>query len=188
MNPLDWLLITVLAYSTIRAAFRGFAREAFALAGLIIGFIAACWGYQSLAIKLKGLIAAAPIAQCVAFLLLLVGVMLAATLLGHLVKRTASVIGLGLFDRLFGAAFGLVRGSIFGGAFLLAITAFLPVAPWMQQSLLAPYFLRAAHAVSFTMPADLADRLHHGLDEIKHTNADWIKLGSSSHTGISTNR
>ncbi|MFC6646906.1 CvpA family protein [Granulicella cerasi] len=186
MNPLDWLLITLLAYSTIRAAFRGFAREAFALAGLLVGFVAACWGYQALALKLKGLINAAPIAQLAAFFVILAGVMIVATLLGHLVRRTASAVGLGFFDRLGGAAFGLVRGAVFGGAFLLAITAFLPVAPWIQNSSLAPYFLRAAHAVSFTMPADLAARLRHGLEEIKHTNADWIKLGSSSHTGIST--
>ncbi|MDE1161071.1 MAG: CvpA family protein [Acidobacteriaceae bacterium] len=186
MNPLDWLLITLLAYSTVRAIFRGFVREAFALAGLIVGFFAACWGYQSLALKLKGMINTVPLAQFLAFLLILLGVMAIATLLGHLVKRTASAVGLGFFDRALGAVFGIIRGAVLGGAFLLSVTAFLPTAPWIQHSLLAPYFLRAAHGVSFTMPAELSTRLHSGLEQIKHTNGDWIKLPSPSHTGSSS--
>lgn len=175
MNPLDWLLLILLTYSTIRAAFRGFVREAFALGGLIVGFLAACWGYASLAQKLSGLITAAPLAQFVAFLLIALGIMTIATLLGHLVKKTASAVGLGIFDRLLGAIFGLLRGAVIAGALLIAVTAFLPAAPWVEHSQFAPYLLRAAHAVSFTMPHELSARLHRGLDEIKHTKSDWIK-------------
>jgi len=186
LNPLDWLICLVLAYSVVRAAWRGFVREAFALAGLVVGFICACWFYAPLAVRLKGLINTAPLAQFLAFLLILVGIMIAANLLAHLIRRTASAVGLGFFDRALGAVFGAVRGAVFAGAFLLAVTAFLPTAPWISESALAPYFLRAAHAVSFTMPADLTARLRDGIDRIKHTNPDWIKLGSPSHTGTST--
>ena len=169
LNPLDWLLALLLAYSVIRAAFRGFVREAFALGGLIVGFLAACWGYQAAAKKLAGLISSQPLAQFLAFLLIALGVMAIATLLGHVVKRTASAVGLGIFDRLLGALFGLVRGAVLAGAFLLAITAFLPAAPWVQQSTLAPYFLRAAHAVSFTMPSDLNRRLRAGAEHLRQS-------------------
>lgn len=169
MNPLDLILALVLAYSVVRAAFRGFVREAFALAGLIVGFLAACWGYEAFAKKLAGLISSPPIAQFLAFILIVIGVMALATLLGHLVKRTASAVGLGFFDRLLGALFGLIRGAVLGGAFLLAIAAFLPTAPWLQGSRLAPYFLRAAHAVSFTMPPDLKHRLRAGIEHLHHT-------------------
>lgn len=185
MNPLDWLLIALLIYSTVRAVFRGFVREAFALAGLVLGFFIACWEYESLAVKLKDIINSTPLAQFLAFLAILIGVMAAATLLGHGVKRTASAVGLGVFDRLLGALFGVLRGAVLGGAFLLAVTAFLPSAPWIKNSSLAPYFLRAAHGVSFTMPAELSRRLRTGLEQIKHTNDDWIKWPSSSHTGSS---
>jgi membrane protein required for colicin V production len=186
MNPLDWLLALLLAYSVIRAALRGFVREAFALAGLIVGFLTACWGYEAAARKLSGLITSPPLAEFVAFLLILLGVMAVATLLGHLVKRTASAVGLGIFDRLLGALFGLIRGAVLAGAFLLALTAFLPTAPWIAQSKLAPYFLRAAHAVSFTMPSELTLRLRAGLEHLKHTNADWIKFDPPSHTSTSS--
>jgi membrane protein required for colicin V production len=114
--------------------------------------------------------------------------MVAATLLGKLLRKTASVVGLGLMDRLLGAAFGLVRGALLGVAILMAFTAFLPAGQWIENSLLAPYFLRAAHAVSFVMPSDLKRRLYDGLAPIKHTSHDWIKQGILSHTGsVQTN-
>jgi membrane protein required for colicin V production len=186
MNPLDWLLAILLVYSTIRAAFRGFVREAFALGGLIVGFLVACWGYESASKRLGGLITSPPLAQFLAFLLIVLVVTAIAGLLGHLLKKTASAVGLGFFDRVAGALFGLIRGAVFAGALLLAITAFLPAAPWVQESKLAPYFLRAVHAVSFAMPSDLKLRLHSGLEHFKHTNGDWIKLDPSSHTSTST--
>jgi len=175
MNTLDWLLVLLLAYSVVRAFLRGFFREAFALGGLILGFLFACWFYQPLALDLKGLITSTPVAELAAFLLILAGTMILASLLGRLLRHTASAIGLGFVDRLLGAAFGLVRGAFLGVTLLLATTAFLPSAPWIENSLLAPYFLRAAHAVSFVMPSDLKRRLLDGLDHLKHTSPDWIK-------------
>jgi len=175
MNTLDWLLVLLLAYSVVRAFLRGFFREAFALGGLILGFLFACWFYQPLALDLKGLITSTPVAELAAFLLILAGTMILASLLGRLLRHTASAIGLGFVDRLLGAAFGLVRGAFLGVTLLLATTAFLPSAPWIENSLLAPYFLRAAHAVSFVMPSDLKQRLLDGLDHLEHTSSDWIK-------------
>jgi membrane protein required for colicin V production len=177
MNTLDWLLILLLAYSVIRAVVRGFFQEAFALGGLIFGFLFACWFYPSLAVELKGLITSTSIAELTAFLLILAGTMILAGVLGKLLRHTASAIGLGFLDRLLGAVFGLFRGALLGVALLLAVTAFLPSAPWIENSHLAPYFLRAAHAVSFVMPSDLKQRLLDGLDHLKHTTPDWIKSG-----------
>ena len=182
MNPLDWLLAMLLTYSVIRAAIHGFFQEAFALGGLILGFLFACWFYRSVAVDLRGLINSPQIAQLAAFLLIMTATLIVASLIGKLLRRTASAIGLGFADRLLGALFGLLRGAILGVALLLAVTAFLPAAPWIENSHLAPYFLRAAHAVSFVMPSDLRLRLLDGLNRMKHTTPDWIKYGISSHT------
>jgi membrane protein required for colicin V production len=177
MNPLDWLLALLLVYSVVRAVVRGFFQEAFALGGLIFGFLFACWFYHSLAMDLKGLITSSQIAELAAFLLIMGAAMILAAILGKLLRHTASVIGLGFADRALGALFGLLRGALLGVAFLLAAIAFLPSAPWIQNSYLAPYFLRAAHAVSFVMPSGLKLRLLDGLHQIKHTSPDWIKQG-----------
>ena len=108
--------------------------------------------------------------------------MLVAALIARLLRRTASVVGLGFIDRLLGGLFGLARGALLGAAVLMAFTAFLPQGVWLQTSRLAPYFLQTAHAVSFVMPSDLRAKLRDGLGHLKHTAPDWIKSPSSSHT------
>lgn len=183
MNPLDWLLSLLLAYSTVRAVMRGFFQEVFALVGVILGFLFACWFYRAAALDLKGLINSPELARLAAFVLILFAVMILGGLLGKLLRHTASAVGLGLADRLLGAVFGLLRGTLLGVALLFALTVFLPTASWIENSLLAPYFLRAAHAVSFVMPSDLKQRLPEGLYGLKHTTPHWIKHGISSHTG-----
>ena len=189
MNPLDWLLTALLLYSAVRAALNGFFRAAFNLAGLICGLPLAFWGYRDLALDLRHLLTAPPLAQFAAFVVILAAVAVLASLLGRLFRHGARTVGLGFADRLGGAAFGMVRGLLIGAALLLAITAFLPSAPWVQTSQMAPYFLGGAHALSFSMPSDLRSRLRDGLDRLraarhgKHTSFDGIEGGLTSHTG-----
>ncbi|HEY4008810.1 MAG TPA: CvpA family protein [Acidobacteriaceae bacterium] len=182
MNPLDWLLALLVVYSTVRAAMRGLVRELFALGGLIVGFLLACWYYDAVAVYLRGLVNSPPLAEFCAFLLIISAVMVLAAIVGALVRRTASAVGLSVLDRLGGAAFGAARGVVLGAAVLLAITAFLPAAPWVQGSKFSPYLLRASHAVSFVMPRHLKQQLLEGLDRLKHTTPGWINYGTSSHT------
>ncbi len=186
LNPLDWLLLALLVYSAVRAAMNGFFREAFALAGLVLGFPLACWYYRPLAAQLRNLITTPAFAQLVAFALILTAVTVTASLLGRTLRRGARTVGFGFADRLGGALFGLLRGAGIATAILLAITAFLPTAPWVQTSQLAPYFLRAAHAVSFAMPADLSIRLRESLQHLNHSSTLWIKSGPLSHTRLTT--
>lgn len=182
MNPLDWMLAILLTYSVVRAALNGLLREAFTLGGIVVGFLLACWYYRELAPHLSGLITSPPLALFASFIVLLGGTMVVAHIAALILRRGAKTIGLGFMDRLGGAAFGLVRGFLLGTAILTAFTAFLATAPWMKNSLLAPYFLSAAHAVSFVMPADLSNRFHEGVERIKHTTPDWIKSASPSQT------
>ena len=182
MNPLDWLLAALLSYSAVRAAMNGLFREAFTLGGFLVGFPLACWYYRQGAHALGGLITIAAFAQFAAFLLILVAVTLSASLLGRFFRRGARTVGLGWADRLGGGVFGLLRGALLGAAFLLALTAFLPASPWLRSSRISPYLLQGAHAVSFTMPADLRARFGESLGRLKHSSPDWIKSGLSSHT------
>jgi membrane protein required for colicin V production len=170
MNPLDWFLAVLLAYSVIRAVMRGFVREAFALGGLVVGLVLACWNFRIAGQYVRGLVNEQPLADLLGFFAILIVVTLIATLSGKLLSRTASAVGLGFFDRVGGALFGLARGALLGLAVLLAVTVFLPGAPWVKTSSLAPYFLRANHAVSFVMPTDLRARLADGL---KHSPGHW---------------
>ncbi|WP_263366176.1 CvpA family protein [Edaphobacter bradus] len=175
MNGFDWILLAVLAYSTVAAFMRGLVREIFGLVGLVAGILLASWNYPWLAQRLGRLITTASIANVVAFLLIAIGIMVLAAILGKLLHRTADAIGLGFFDRLAGAGFGLIRGCLLGVAILMAALAFLPQNAWTKNSRFVPYFLAGAHAVSFVVPHDLQQQIRKGAEELKHTAPGWIK-------------
>jgi membrane protein required for colicin V production len=175
MNLFDCLLVAILAYSTIMAFVRGIILELFSLGGLIAGILLASWNYNRVAEILRRLITTPATAQIVAFLLIIIGTMVLSALLGKVLNRTAHAIGLGFFDRLLGALFGLARGCLFGVAILMAIAAFLPHSAWIANSRLSSYFLAGAHAVSFVVPHDLQQQILNGAQQIKHNAPDWIK-------------
>jgi len=175
MNLFDWFLVAILAYSTVVAFVRGFLLELFSLGGLVAGILLAAWNYPALAALLRRIITSAAAADVVAFLLIAVGVMIVAALIGRTLHRTADAIGLGFFDRLLGAGFGFARGCLLGVAILMAATAFLPKTDWIENSHLAPYFLAGVHAVSFVVPHDLQQLILDGVAQLKHNAPDWIK-------------
>jgi len=175
MNPFDWLLVVILAISTLQAFGRGLVRELFSLGGLLCGIVLASWNYQQIAPKLSGIISNPAIASAAAFLLIAAGVMVVASIAGRMLHASAHAIGLGFFNRMGGAAFGLIRGCLAGVAILMALTAFLPTADWLKNSRLAPYFLSGAHAVSFVVPHDLKKLIQDGGSDLKHNAPDWIK-------------
>jgi membrane protein required for colicin V production len=175
MNLFDWSLIAMLAYSTIMAFVRGIILELFSIGGLIAGILIASWNYNHVAGLLERLITTPATAQIVAFLLIVIGVMVLSTLLGKALNRTAHAIGLGFFDRLLGAVFGLARGCLFGVAILMAVAAFRPHSTWVENSRLSPYFLAGVHAVSFVVPYGLQQQIMNGAQQLKHNAPDWIK-------------
>jgi membrane protein required for colicin V production len=175
LNYFDWFLIVILTWSTITAFLRGFLLELFALGGLVAGILIASWNYPVLAGVLEHIVTAKTVANVVAFLLIAVAVMILSAVIGKALHHTADAIGLGFFDRIFGAVFGYLRGCLLCVAILMAVTAFLPPAPAVAKSSLSPYFLAGAHAVSFVVPHDLRQQLLDGAERLKHTAPDWIK-------------
>jgi membrane protein required for colicin V production len=181
LNVFDWLLLAILAYSTISAFLRGIVLEIFALLGLIAGILIASWSYQRLSMPLAKhlnsiVTLSASTWNIFSFLLIVLGVMLLAGLAAKLIRSTAHTIGLGFFDRLLGAVFGFVRGCLLGVSLLMAAAAFLPQSTWIAKSRLTPYFLAGVHAVSFVVPQHLQQQLLNGIAQLKHNAPDWIKL------------
>src|SRR2546430_12835870 len=111
MNWFDYLLLAILIYSTIEAFVTGLMREFFSVGGLVAGLLLAAWNYQRLAAVLGGMITNKAAAEVTAFLLIAIGVMFASAFAGRLLSSTAKAVGLGFFDRLGGAAFGVLRGG-----------------------------------------------------------------------------
>jgi membrane protein required for colicin V production len=176
LDGFDWILIAILAISTIAALRRGLIRTVFGMLGVIAGILIASWNYEEVARTLDAWITNRATASVVAFLLLVVAVSLAASLLAGLIRKTVKTFGLGLVDTLLGGCFGFIRGGLAGVALVIGITAFMPRSEWVAQSKLTPYFLAGAHAVSFVVPADLKERIANGTWRLNHGS----RLGTSS--------
>ena len=137
MNWLDIAILLVLAISTFLGIRGGVIKIVLSLVGLIVGVILAGRYYVVFAERLA-FIPQASVAKVVAFVIILVGVMVIASVLASLLKWATSAIMLSWVNRLGGAIFGLVLGAIFCGALLAIWVKFLGMTGAINQSYLAP--------------------------------------------------
>ena len=166
MNPLDWIIAITLAVSTVTAFMSGLVRSLFSLAGLFVGVLVAAWYAPRLAEYFRGDINPFALARAVAFVLILIVVYVAAALLGRLLRGAFKAVGLGFLDRLGGAAFGFIRGTLLLAAIILPFGAFLQHFEAARTSVLMPYLLQASHGISFVMPRNFGKQLPLG---------DWVR-------------
>jgi membrane protein required for colicin V production len=167
MGVADWLIAAFLVFSVVTAAWEGFFREAFGLAGLIAGYLIAAWQYRRLADWFEPVLKQPWLAEVGSFFIIFFGVMLAAFLVGRLARWLMKEAGLTAMDRALGALLGLVKGSLIVAIVLVALAAFTPTSRWLQRSELAPYFLVAGRAAIWLAPAELRQRFEQGLDYVR---------------------
>ena len=171
----DWLLAALVVVSAAMAFGRGIIRVLFSLAGLIAGILIASWNYPQLAIQIHPWVTSVPTAQILAFLTIILVVWYVFAAAAGFVRRAVKAVGLGFADRLLGAAFGAVRGVLLGIAMLMALAAFAPDSTWVTESVLAPYFLEGAHAVSFVVPQHFEAQMSDGARHLLKKNAEALK-------------
>jgi membrane protein required for colicin V production len=175
MALIDWLIVVVLLVSVLSATKNGFFLEVFSLAGVLLGLVLASWNYQKLLPWITRWIHLLPAAEAVSFLLISLGVMLLAGLLGRVIRWSVHSIGLGWADRLFGALFGFAKGFVLITIAVLVIAAFFPGASWFRNSHLAPCFLSAAHRASIVAPENLEQRIREGVGILRSSEPMWLK-------------
>ena len=168
LTPLDWTILAVLVISTAMAFMHGFLVEACALAGLIAGIILAGHYYLQVMPWVQHLVHEDAAAAAFAFLLIAFGVMLAAAILGRVLRWILHSMGLGWADRIAGGAFGLVKGYVVVALGVAAMAAFFPAQPWFNQSQLVPYFFPGAHGSTTVLPRDLGVRIQSGLHSLEN--------------------
>ena len=139
MNWLDYLMIAVVAVSTIAGLMRGLLREVIGLVTWITAVWLA-WNFAGvLEPHLGGLLAYEGVRTWAARAIVFILVLLLGSGIALLVNR---LVRLSLFsgtDRAFGAAFGLLRGLIMVGVFVILCHAVrLEGESWWRGSMLVP--------------------------------------------------
>ncbi len=172
MTLIDLLMVAVLLISAVSAFRKGLLVELFSLAGVVLGLVIAAADYGLMAPWLRRWIASPEVSDLAAFLVIALGVSLAAGLIGRLLRATVRWAGFGFLDSLLGALFGFVKGCALVTLVVMAMAAFIPNAPWLKSSRLAPSFLTAAHEGSHLTP-ELGGKIREGIRQLRNAQPHW---------------
>src|SRR5258708_11191017 len=148
MSIADWIILGFLALSVTAAAIEGFFREAFSLAGLVVGYLLAAWQYHRLADWFAPHLKSPWLGEIAGFLIIFFAVLIVAGFAGRIARRVMKEAGLRTIDRFLGAALGLLRGVLVVAVVLTAMAAFAPAAKRLAGSHFGPDFLGGRKAAN----------------------------------------
>ncbi|TDO16683.1 MULTISPECIES: CvpA family protein [Halomonas] len=138
---IDWLFVAVLVVTGLAGFVRGLIREALGLATWIIALLVARLLAPPVADLFSGVIDNPDGRLVLAFVLVIFAVILLGGFVIRLMHAAVEWVGMGLANRLTGAAFGLAKG----GAMLVLATILLGLTPlaqlqaWQQAELRPPF-------------------------------------------------
>ncbi|MFN4290505.1 MAG: CvpA family protein [Permianibacter sp.] len=151
---LDWAILGVVVISALLSLWRGFVREAVALAGWLLAFFLARGFHDDLSPFLSDDIRPEGLKLALAWVAIFLLVLFLSYLLAKLGQVLIDKVGLTTPDRVLGMAFGLLRGLALCAAMVIvskAFTRFPEAMVWQQSRLVAPletvgdWFLDAWH-------------------------------------------
>ena len=171
MNLVDILILGVIVLSIAVAAGQGFFYEAFSLAGVIVGFLAAAWEYPRVAAWYAPFVNGGWVANVAGFLSIFFAVVMLAGIVAKLARWGVQEAGLKWFDRLLGGAFGLLRGVLLVTVVLVAFASWTPSASWLTPSRTAPYLLLLGRAMIWAAPSNVRTQFQEGLKQLHHLSA-----------------
>ncbi|NOQ89181.1 MAG: CvpA family protein [Gammaproteobacteria bacterium] len=156
MTVVDVVVIFVIFLSAFFSLIRGFVKEAISLATWIIAIWLAATFAPKLAAVLPNSIESEAVRQALGFGVLFVLTLIVGAIVNTLVNQVVKKTGLSSADRIFGVAFGILRGGLIIIVFVVigGMTP-LPDAEWWQSSILLQWFESAAIVIQEYIPQDL---------------------------------
>jgi membrane protein required for colicin V production len=167
-NWLDIVIGVVVLLSVVGGLRKGFSREIIGLAAALLGLLLASQFYKLAGDPLKPYINGEWLTSVAGFLIVFFGVLIAGSIVSSIVRRILKTVGLSTVDRLLGAAYGLVRGSLVAFGIIMGLT----VVGWTEavvHSRMAPYLVEASGFVAKVAPGGLRIRFQHEYERLKST-------------------
>ena len=160
MTTFDWVVVCIVALSTLFAFLRGVIRELIALVAWIGGLVAAIAFTPAFATMLAGVIGEPAIRYVLAFTSILVAALLLGAMIAWPLSRAVHAVGLGFVDRFLGSIFGFARGIVLMIVFVfVAGLTPLPQTHWWQSAALVPPLVAGVYALRPHLPAEIAGHL-----------------------------
>jgi len=168
MNGFDIVLLVLVAGAVLVGLLNGLVRILIGLAALVVAFVLAARFHDALAREMPSLGLGPQGRSLASYLLIFVGVMLVAGLVGWLARRLLETVMLGWADRLGGAALGLVAAALFAGFVVVPLVAYVPSGRGLlADSRLAPYVAVVADLALRLAPPSLSSRYESNVDELR---------------------
>jgi membrane protein required for colicin V production len=160
MTAFDYAVLAIIAASVLLGLWRGVVSEILALAAWVAAFFVARAAAADVANWLAGQIADPGMRLAAAYALVFVGVLLVFAVARMLIALMLKAVGLGLLDRLLGAGFGVLRGTLVVlAAVLVSGMTPLPRAVWWREAVLAPPLETVVIAAKPWLPQEAAKRI-----------------------------
>jgi membrane protein required for colicin V production len=183
MAMVDWVIVLVMLLTALGGMSEGFFRSAFSLLGLVLGLAVAAWNYAWIAKAILPVVRFEPVANTIGFVLIAFLVMGLAGAVGNILTKTVHGMGLGFLNKLAGAAFGLLQGALLVTLMILVTVAFFPRAHWLAEARLPKLFFGACHLSTRMSPAELAQRVQHGLKLLEEESPQWLHPSKAAGAG-----
>jgi membrane protein required for colicin V production len=174
MELVDWAIVMAMVVAVLGGFTQGFFRSVFSLGGLLLGLVLAAWNYGRIAALLLPIVRIEPVADTIGFLLIAIVVMGLAGVAGKFLAKAFHTMGLGCLDSLAGAVFGFLQGALLVTLVILVTVAFFPKAHWLTEAKLPRMFFGACHLSTQMSPAELAERVRHGLKTLEEESPRWM--------------
>lgn len=134
---IDWVIITIIAVSTLISLKRGFVKEALSLVTWIGAFVIARTFQPQMQSLLEPTVDTPLVRLVAAFAILFFGTLIVGAIVNSLVSQVVRATGLSATDRVLGMVFGLLRGIVV----IVVAIAFLRYTPlakdtWWQSSIM----------------------------------------------------
>ncbi|MGQ9897642.1 MAG: CvpA family protein [Acidobacteriota bacterium] len=170
MTAFDWLAIVVVAFSFIRGFLRGMTRTVISSLAFFTGLAIALVLYADLAIVIKHLGVATPLAYAVGFLVPIGLAWLGGWWLARYLCRRFRKTPLATLDRLGGGALGIGRAwLILSVIYLYLVLTAFPVQPdFVLQARVTPVIKPGARLLTDLGKADLKNCFEQGVAKLRH--------------------
>jgi membrane protein required for colicin V production len=134
---IDWVIIALIAVSTLISLKRGFVKEALSLVTWVGAFILARTFHPQMQSLLESTVETPLVRLIAAFAILFFGTLVVGALINNMIGHLVRVTGLSATDRVLGMGFGLLRGLVVV-IVAIAFTRYTPLAEdtWWRTSIM----------------------------------------------------
>ena len=155
MNLLDYIIIIIMTYLILMGILRGFVREIFLLAGIVLGVWLGILFQPRTTDFLRSYLPDGNYLPLLSIALLFAVTFIVCNILGRILKFLFKKAFLGGLDRVLGAVLAVIKGIFISYIILIALTFFLPAkTPLIAGSSLAPWIIKSYQSMAGLISPD----------------------------------